>query len=149
MSDSEVDDCTPPEIRTAAEKAAENLLPQKSRGRYEKAYKVYKEWCDGKKVQNMNSESVVLAYFSEIAKHKRASTLWSTYSMLRSTLIIKDKVDISKFSKLAAYLKAQNVGYQAKKSSVFTKEDIDRFLKDAPMEFLPQKVGKITRFDYA
>lgn len=30
--------CTPPELREAAQKAVENLLPQKSKLRYEEAY---------------------------------------------------------------------------------------------------------------
>lgn len=142
MSDSEGElrSCTPPELRQAAEKVGENLLPHKSRGRYEKAYKAFKDWCACKEVFNIDSENVVLAYFSELTKDKKASTLWSIYSMLRTTLNIRDNVDISKFSKLGAYLKQQNIGYKAKKSSVFTEQDIDKFLNVGVLEFLPQKV---------
>ncbi|KAK4886064.1 hypothetical protein RN001_002335 [Aquatica leii] len=63
--------------------------------------------------------------------------------MLKSTLNLKHNVDISKYCKLIAYLKKQNVGYQPKKSSIFTKENIENFLKNAPFEFLPHKVALV------
>lgn len=139
MSDSEFE-CTPPELKKAAEKACEDLLPLKSKSRYEITYKAFKDWCFSKSVQNVNSENILMAYFSELSKTLKASTLWARYSMLRATLKIRENVDISKFSKLIAYLKKQNVGYKPKKSSIFSKENIDKFLQEAPEEFLPQKV---------
>lgn len=133
--------CTPPELRAVAEKAEEGLLPVKSRVRYEKAYKSFKIWCVENGVRNVGSETVILAYFSKMAESKKGSTLWSTYSMLRTMLTLKEKVDISKFGKLLAFLKRQNVGYKPKKSSTFTMETIETFLKDGPKDFLVQKVN--------
>uniref|UniRef100_A0A6P7FPS2 Uncharacterized protein LOC114332592 n=1 Tax=Diabrotica virgifera virgifera TaxID=50390 RepID=A0A6P7FPS2_DIAVI len=63
--------------------------------------------------------------------------------MLRAVLNFRHNVDISKYVKLRAFLKRQNVGYQAKKSSVFSEADIDTFLNNAPIEYLPQKVALI------
>lgn len=72
----------------------------------------------------------------------KPSTLWSQYSMLRSTLDIKKGIDMSKYSKLRAFLKRQNEGYLPKKSRVFTKEQVDNFLNNAPDNlYLMQKVG--------
>lgn len=138
MSDSELE-CTPPELRVAAEKATEGMIPEKSRERYEKTYEAYSKWCEIKGVQH-TSETVLLAYFGELSKQNKVSTLWSRYSMLRAVLNIRQNVDISNYAKLRAYLKRQNVGYKAKKSSVLSKADIDHFLNNAPIEYLPQKV---------
>ncbi|KAK4884829.1 hypothetical protein RN001_001100 [Aquatica leii] len=142
MSDSEFES-TPPELRDAAKKAANDLLPTKSRGRYEKCYEIYQNFCLAKGVKNIGSESVLIAYFSQLAETKKASTLWATYSMLRATLSIKNCIDISKHSSLIAYLKKQNIGYKPKKSRVFSRDQIDKFLKDAPQEFLPHKTALI------
>lgn len=138
MSDSEFE-CTPPEVRVAAERATEGIIPEKSRERYENTYELYSKWCVAKGVQH-TSETVLLAYFCEISKQSKASTLWSRYSMLRAVLNFRHNVDISNYAKLKAFLKRQNVGYQAKKSSVFSEADIDTFLNNAPIEYLPQKV---------
>lgn len=85
MSDSESDF----DLEFVAEKALQNLLPKVSKEKYEKAYKDFKQWCDGKKIGVIN-ESVLLAYFST----ELSSTSWTTYSMLRSTLNVKDNIDI-------------------------------------------------------
>jgi len=140
MSESDIE-CTPPELRETAEAVTRELLPEKSKLRYERVYNNYFAWCSMKNVKNIVSENVMMAYFCHEAKTKKVSTLWSTYSMLRSTINIKHGINISSYSKLIAYLKKQNVGYKAKKSNVFTKENIATFLKDAPVEYLPQKVG--------
>lgn len=133
---------TPPDLRQAADTAKQNLLPDKSKKRYENCYAIFNEWCKLKKVRTV-TENVILAYFSELAQQKKPSTLWATYSMLRTTLDINEKIDISKFTKLIAFLKKKNTGYKPKKSSVFTREDIDKFLNEAPIEYLLQKVINI------
>ncbi|KAJ8975569.1 hypothetical protein NQ317_016980 [Molorchus minor] len=54
--------------------------------------------------------------------------LWAQYSIVKSCLIIYDNIDISKFPKLITFLKETGDGYQAKKSKILTKNEIDRFL---------------------
>lgn len=101
------------------------------------------EWCKKNKARNL-TENVLLAYFSSKAKNCKSSTLWSTYSMLKSTLAVKNNIDISKYIKLIAYLKKQNVGYKAKKSKIFNRNEINHFLRDAPNEsYLMWKVNLI------
>jgi hypothetical protein len=51
--------CTSPELRKAAEKASEDWLPQKSKSRYESAYRGLGVWCFRKSVQNVNSEIAI------------------------------------------------------------------------------------------
>ncbi|KAJ8984073.1 hypothetical protein NQ317_006571, partial [Molorchus minor] len=106
-------------------------------------YNRFKKWCAEKNVQ-VYSENVLLAYFSENAKTYKSSTLWAQYSMVKSCLIIYDNIDISKFPKLIAFLKRTGDGYQAKKSKILPKSEIDRFLSSADdKEFLMIKVGLI------
>ncbi|KAJ8964161.1 hypothetical protein NQ317_013685, partial [Molorchus minor] len=132
--------CELEEIVEAANIAISNLLPTKSRSLYDIALQ---SWCAEKNVQ-LYSENVLLAYFSENAKNYKSSTLWAQYSMVKSCSIIYDNIDISKFPKLIAFLKRTGDGYQAKKSKILTKSEIDRFLSSADdKEFLMIK-GKIT-----
>jgi hypothetical protein len=51
------------------------------------------------------SENVVLAYLMEKSKTVKSSTLWSTYSMLKLTLNIRDGIGVTKFLKLVPFLK--------------------------------------------
>lgn len=129
-------------IEEAAAKIVVDLLPEKSRKVYEKCFKEFCDWCLMKQIDEIHSESVLLVYFAEKAKHCKASTLWSCYSMIKASLGVKNNVDISKYSRLLAFLKKQNVGYHPKKSRILTREQIDRFLKEAPDEkFLMVKVN--------
>ncbi|KAB0790419.1 hypothetical protein PPYR_15212, partial [Photinus pyralis] len=52
--------------------------------------------------------------------------------MLKATILIKKNIDISRFPKLIAFIKRQNDGYKPKKSKLLTREEMDRFLKEAP-----------------
>lgn len=144
MSDSDSDN--PPEIYEAANAATLNLLPDKSRQMYLKQYESFMKWCDTRKAKILNEE-VFLVFFSEKAKSFKSSTLWSYYSMLKSTVMVKNNIDISKFPKLIAFLKKQSVGYRAKKSAVFTRSDLSRFLIEAPDEdYLMWKVISLWDF---
>ncbi|KAJ8973628.1 hypothetical protein NQ317_001970 [Molorchus minor] len=122
-----MNNCESEKIVEAANIAISNLLPTKSRSLYDIAYNRFKKWCAEKNVQ-VYSENVLLAYFSENAKNYKSSTLWAQYSMVKSCLIIYDNIDISKFPKLIAFLKRTGDEYQAKKSKILTKSEIDRFL---------------------
>mgnify|MGYP000308873942 CR=1 FL=1 len=96
--------CTLPEIAEIAKSVALNLLPEKSRDKYEIQYERFSKWCDSKETKNI-SENILLAYFAEKAKVMKSSTLWSIYSMLRSTISVKHDLNISEYKKLIAYLK--------------------------------------------
>lgn len=139
MSDSEVS--LPSDIEETAGNVISSLLPEKSRSVYETAFNRYEEWCIHKNAKNITNEKVLLAYFQQLAKNSKSSSLWSYYSMLRSVLSIKKNVDISKYVYLIAFLKRKSDGYRAKKSKIFTKKDIAKFLLEAENEkFLMMKV---------
>lgn len=121
---------TPPELREIAENTSGNLLPEKSRVVYEKNYQQFESWCVENEVHIL-SENVLLAYFKLQSEIKKPSTLWALYSMLRSCLNIYKNLDISKYSKLQAFLKRCGQGYQPKKSKILDMEQIDHFIENA------------------
>lgn len=134
----------PPDVEEAANRATLDLLPQKSRQQYDIAYKRLIEWCKMKKVADKFTENILLAYFEEKSKLWKASTLWSNFSMIKASLQIKNNVDISKYYKLIAFLKRKSVGYRPKKSKIFTSEQINTFLNEAPdTKYLMIKVASI------
>ena len=75
----------------AAEFALSELMPQKSRNIYMSQYERFMKWCSDKNVSKY-TESVFLSYFYEESKRVTCSTLWSYYSMLKSTMAINKDV---------------------------------------------------------
>lgn len=123
-------DLTPPELREIANEIANKLIPQKSRSLYEREYVKLMKWSEENSVIRI-SENVLLAYFEHLNKTYKCSTLWKTYSMLRSMLNIRQSIDISKFARLQCLLKTFSKEYKPKKSKVLDFEQIDKFLKEA------------------
>ncbi|KAJ8914432.1 hypothetical protein NQ315_017528 [Exocentrus adspersus] len=114
MFDTESDtEDIPNHIRQVALTAKTELLPKKSKHLYEHDMKIIK-----------TSEDAMLAYVNTALKNYKSSSLWSQYSMLRSTIKLKEGVDISQFASLIPYLKRQGDGYKAKKSLTLTHKDI-------------------------
>lgn len=61
--------------------------------------------------------------------------------MLRSTLNVNENINIADYNNLRAWLNWKGDGYTAKKSAVFKKEDILKFMRGAPdNEYLATKV---------
>jgi hypothetical protein len=89
---------------TSPDCAVSNLIPEKSKRQYDKCYNDFKEQCNKNNVKTV-SENVVLAYLMEKSKTVKSSTLWSTYSMLKLTLNIRDGIGVTKFLKLVPFLK--------------------------------------------
>ncbi|XP_044262164.1 multifunctional protein ADE2 isoform X4 [Tribolium madens] len=126
-----------------ATSATATSLPEKSKAQYERAYKLFQDWRE-KNQRNSLSENVLLAYFQELSKRNKPSSLWAAYSMLRTTLNLKNNVDISKYFKLGAFLKRKSDGYKPKKSKTLTPQQIKEFLSSAPdKDYLFTKVGLI------
>lgn len=133
MSDSSESDeimSTPPKILEKAQAATHNLLPLKSKERYEITYQKFMDWRHKHNVKSF-SENVLLAYFEEISKTMKPSSLWAIYSMLRTTLNINNNINIANYPKLIALLKRKSDGFRSKKSKILSTEQINKFLKDA------------------
>lgn len=128
------------EIEQAWQEGCSFIIPEKSKYRYENTYRIFKKWCQDKRVDN--NEKCLLPYFVQRNVQLKAhDSLWAEYSMIKSTTFLYDGIDISKVSTLIAYLKWKNVGYRPKKAGSFTREDMLKFLTEAPdEEFLIYKV---------
>ncbi|KAK4881864.1 hypothetical protein RN001_005183 [Aquatica leii] len=125
--------CTLPELLEIANNAIQKLLPTKSKPKYEKEYKKFFTWCDDNNVNDL-TENI-------------SSTMWSSYSMLRTCLSIYKNNDISKYLKITAYLKRQSENYHPKKSTILQSEDIIKFISDTDdYTFLAMKVILIIEY---
>lgn len=137
------EDELPEDVLKAANMASLQLLPLKSREKYEKQYELFTQWCEQKGIKTLKEE-VLLAYFVTLSKEFKPNTMWSKYSMLKNVIKIKRDIDIGEFYKLTAFLKKQNVGFKPKKAKIFTKEEIFSFMNSAPDEiYLLIKVATI------
>lgn len=133
----------PPEILVEADEAVLGLIPSKSKDRYEKEFSSWEVWMKEKKVTVIN-ETVLLAYFSEKSKTYQCSSLWAKYSMIKKMLLIKKNVDISKYCKLVSFLKSKSIGHESKKANVLSKENVIKFMTEAPDDtYLLTKVALI------
>uniref|UniRef100_A0A1Y1M608 Tyr recombinase domain-containing protein n=1 Tax=Photinus pyralis TaxID=7054 RepID=A0A1Y1M608_PHOPY len=136
--------CVPGDIEEAAKRATFELLPKKSAQQYDIAYSNFLSWCRIKKVEGNFSEPVFLAYLEEKSKIWNSSTLWSKFSMIKASVLVKNGVDVSKYFKVIAFLKRKNEGYSPKKSKTLTFEQVQRFINEAPDEkYLMVKVATI------
>ncbi|XP_012258559.2 uncharacterized protein LOC105687471 [Athalia rosae] len=142
-SEDETDQCTPSDFVDETKHVLINTLPAKSRTRYESIYDKFVEWRKKKNTTSF-SENVLMTYFNELSKTLKPSTLWSQYSMLKSTIISRDDIDISSYTNLTAFLKRQATGFKSKKSKVLTSHDVEEFLNKAPdMKYLATKVALV------
>jgi hypothetical protein len=109
------------------------LLPVKSKAAYEKVYASFCYWRENNKVSAV-TEEVILAYLDEKQETLSPASLWPHYSMLKSSLKVKENLCIEKFCSVTAYLKQINVGHHAKKSKVLSREHIEKFFLEAADE---------------
>lgn len=116
------------------------LLPKKPKSRYESTYKRFMNWTLQNNAQTL-SENVIIAYLKKLSTELKPSTLWTTYSMLKTMLKLRNNIDISTYTKCVSFLKFQSSGYQCQKSLTLTSEQIQKFLSEAPdREYLFTKV---------
>ncbi|KAG4074943.1 hypothetical protein HA402_009368 [Bradysia odoriphaga] len=108
---------TPDELVNAADEASKDLLPSKSKDRYQQVYNNFQKWKAVKNAMGVKSAP---------------STLWAQYSMLKSTMKIYDSVDISKYASLIAYLKKKYKGHVPKKAKILTEQELRTFIETAP-----------------
>ncbi|XP_022902822.1 uncharacterized protein [Onthophagus taurus] len=107
-------------------------LSGRSTTSYERNYNSFLRWCENQNVK-VYSEKVFLRYFMEKAKSQKLSTLWTTYSMLKSMFIRKHNIDISGYKKLTPFIQQHGLEHSAKPYNyAFTKKQVFQFLEEAP-----------------
>lgn len=131
------------DVEAAANQAKSCIVPEKSKLLYDKAYDNFLNWLAKKKITVID-EKALLAYFGTEFRKVAPSTRWSRYSMLKLMLNNNKGVNISTYANLIAYLKNQSKGHQSKKSAVFEKAQVVRFLLEADnKQYLVMKVALI------
>ena len=69
---------TPPHVVEEAKNSNNCLLPTSSKSRYKKIYNAFIKWKQLKRIpSNSFSRRTLLAYYCELSKSKKSSTLWS------------------------------------------------------------------------
>lgn len=130
----------PLEVKKEAQAACYKLLPKKSKDNYDKEFRHFEEWRKQQSITGINEE-VMLAYFHIYRRKIAPSSLWTKYSMLRSTLKVYMNSDISKYGKLISYLKSEARTHKSKKAKILERLHIEKFLNEAPNnKYLMMKV---------
>jgi hypothetical protein len=124
----------PEQIHEEAQKATLDLLLWKSKDAYEKVFVEFNNWKEKNGVKGAINKEVLLAYFYNVNKKFAVSSMWTKFSMLKATLKVHRNIDISKYSKLIAFLKSKSRTYKPKKAKILESEHIKQFLKGAPDE---------------
>jgi integrase len=125
--------CTPPELRQIANETAGVLVHDVPKHRYDKTYRRFKSWCETKNVaKGFASENVILGFLREMSATYAASTLWSMFSMLKKTLRSYDRLDLGDMPTAMDFLKKLDKERTKKKSAVFSRSDIERYMREAP-----------------
>jgi len=105
------------------------LQPSKSKDDYDKAHRVFMDFCKGE----TPSEELYMTFFDGLRNEKkyRSSTLWSFYSKLNSYHQIATGRKLQQdYPRLTMQLKNYNRGEIPKQSAVFTQEQIWEFLSN-------------------
>lgn len=106
-------------------------LPEISKDTYEKRYLNFMEWCKSRNIEEY-TEPVLLQYFEEKSKTYKSATVFVMYSMIRATLSLRKNVDISKYKELLKFIKKFADEKKPEKFKSFTRDEVNRFLIDAP-----------------
>ncbi|XP_039280998.1 uncharacterized protein LOC120350644 [Nilaparvata lugens] len=120
-------------MKRRANEITEDLLPTKSRKRYDDAYEKFVQWLNEEKIVPTEvCDEILLVYLSNLSKVCKASTVWSKFSMIKSCLNVKHNIDPKSFTRCTTFLKKFNVNYEPKKSNVLTGNEVVKFMKEAP-----------------
>ena len=126
--------------------AMTSTLPVASREQYVKTYDKFQEWRVGKKIGRYTNEKEFFAYLYHMlstGKWVSAGTLWARFSMLRIMILAKEGLDIKATNinaTIQTWLKRIGSNQKSKQAHMFTKDQVKRFIRDAPEGYIVQKL---------
>ena len=136
-------------MKRSADEILNELNPLKSSKKYNDRWNEFMNFSNINQDNEPNEESF-LTYFDNLKHQKNlaSSTMWSIYSMLNHKMQMVYGQKLQKYPRLTALLKSYEANYVRKTAKVFSKEDFNRFLKDAPDEgeFVHIKAGIVIAF---
>jgi integrase len=127
-------------------KAVKVMLPKASKEHYERTYEKFNNWRKEKKLEGKTSEKEVFAYLfhmMESGKWQSPGTIWSKFSMLKTMILSQEGLDIKETAmnnKIQTWLKRLSAPHKVKQANMFTKEEVSRYLKEAPASYLDHKL---------
>ena len=101
-----------------------------TRPRYEKLWKDFKQYTGQESLNNrVPSEDEILAFMRHLRDDKgmASSTMWTSYSQLNGVVKSKYGFNLKKYARVTTLLKSMDTDIK-KKASVFTKEELDKFI---------------------
>jgi hypothetical protein len=114
---------TSPELKNIADCAVSNLTPEKSKRQYDKCYNDFKEWCNKNNVKTV-SKNVVLAYLMEKSKTEKFNFTEHIFNV-EAHAEHTGWHSCYEVSEIGTFYEKKSVGYQAKKSKVLTRDQIN------------------------
>jgi hypothetical protein len=112
---------TSPELKNIADCAVSNLIPEKYKRQYDKCYNDFKERCNKNNVKTV-SENVVLAYLMENC---------GKFNFMEYIFNVEAHAEHTgwhwcyEVSEIGTFFEKKSVGYQAKKSKVLRRDQIN------------------------
>lgn len=108
-----------------------DTLPEKSKLQYLSRYKNFDEWRKKNLNTSASTENVLLSFFEEMSKDHLPSSLWSTYSILKTMLRLQEQLDITPYKKLYNFVKEKVRGFKSKKAEHLTAKNVSDFINNA------------------
>lgn len=115
----------------APDAKSSHSLPVMSQIKYNRVYQQFQTWNKSNGWCPI-SEDLMLKYFKYLSVKSKPSSMFAIYSMLKSTFRANDDIEIGTYARLLEYLKEKNAGYKPVRSKLFTEDEIERFINEAP-----------------
>lgn len=121
-------------ITAQASVVKDSLLPSASFKTYTKYWNHYIDWTKEKKIpeDQIYTENTLLVYFHELSESYSPSSLWTIFSCINCHFQIYKNINLNNFGSLRLFLKRKGQRYKPKKASVFTRVQVENYIKQAP-----------------
>ena len=127
----------------------ENINSLKSKTRYDDQWEDFLNFCNLEEKQKPEDENFIL-YFNHLKTEKEfaSSSLWAKYSMMNYKMQAIHRIKLQSYPRLTALMKSFGQGYVRKAAGVFTSQEIENFIKEAPDndEFIYMKTAVIMAY---
>ena len=130
-------------MKRSSEEIIADINPMKSGKKYDTRWQEFVDYAELNDRKPTEEDFLQFFYHLRNTKKFASSTLWSIYSMTNNKFQLNFGEKLQKFPRLTMLLKSFEAGYIRRTASVFTKEEILSFLKDAPNTGYYKVYGKV------
>ena len=116
--------------RNAETDSVLKLQAESTKYAYNRYAKIYEKF----RCEQAHSEDIVYRFLVGIGEYMAATTLWTAYSHVKKYLLVECAHDIGVAMRINDYLKALTRQHKKKKAPALTREQLFRFLREAPSE---------------